>query len=244
LKVAIVKGPEEAWIQDAAQSGVLRPALERFKSPKALSTERIAGDTAPRTNIPLAEYRPRDAFKLPQADRELTAQEADEMQAAYARIRTVHERTSGPPLNIDDVNEIVRDINPTKSTTNCLECAMAVRENLLGRPAIAGPSATWDPEVHGDLDTVINPLSIESGIIHEVPTIAHIQEKALVKPGSHGLLNWFIVPEKSTHMMNIANFDGKVWCPDGQDGLIKSPTGGIFQLEALGMFKWSYYPSI
>ncbi|WP_285621331.1 toxin glutamine deamidase domain-containing protein [Actinoallomurus iriomotensis] len=222
--------------------------LQFFKSPKGLAgaeREIASGErVVTPQDVPLAEIRPRGVEKLPEAT-DMTEEQAALMRAAHARIAAIHEGAAGRPFTTDEVHEIVKNINPTGGTRNCLECSLAVRENLLRErgAVVAGPTNVWVGRNPGPLGPVTRPLSVESRIMEGAPGISHVVSDVRANPGTYGILRQDIrtMPWNS-HVYNVADLNGEVHFLDGQDGSLTKYTAEAYP-DMPGFIIYDYYPA-
>ncbi|MBF6298798.1 hypothetical protein IU459_14780 [Nocardia amamiensis] len=181
----------------APETGGFAPAPERFSNSIA---------------VPLAEIRPAGVSRLIRNAHQPTPAEADAMRRAYDAQATILSRIGDRPPTLDEVRELLRLVNPTRSRTagNCMECSWAVRDILAGRPAVAGPSGAQkfiEPSTerfHGD----------SHHEIHEA-----ISEQ-LRQPGQNGIMSGNRYSDAFGHHYNVANIDGEIYYLDGQTGTV------------------------
>ncbi|GLY83413.1 hypothetical protein Airi02_013430 [Actinoallomurus iriomotensis] len=227
---------------------LFQPLLQFFKSPSGLASAEREIASAERVvtpmDVPLAEIRPRGVEKLPDATN-MTEEQAALMRAAHARIAAIHEGAAGRPFTTDEVHEIVKNINPTGGTRNCLECSLAVRENLLRErgAVVAGPTNVWVGEKPGPLGPVTRPLSVESRIMEGAPGISHVVSDVEANPGTYGILRQDIrTMPWNGHVYNIADLNGEVHFLDGQDGSLTKYAAEAYP-DMPGLITYDYYPA-
>lgn len=154
-------------------------------------------------HVPGHEFRPTGADFLRSAAH--NPEQLEQMRIARDRIRMeLDKMPGGRPENIEDMRKVLPHINVFhNSTTNCIECAMAVRDIQKGRAAVAG----WSKE-----------FSDPSNVWLEVPKAdpAAIEKEVLQSDSAHRVVFVGNSETGQGHAMNIQNYGGKAWWIDAQ----------------------------
>jgi hypothetical protein len=197
--------------------GPALPAMSRHPSAPALDGE------PPLARLPLAEWRPRGASLLPQT-RQLTEAEELLMRNAYRVISGISEQAAGRAFRLQEIRDMLKYINPTRSLTNCeesltncIEVALAVDDILGGRPAVAGPRGVVLQSIFAK---VYSGRAVEHWPYNS-RSISDLEEFIRRNMGSRGII--FGVAETGVgHAYNIANIGGRMAYIDGQSGIMSS----------------------
>jgi hypothetical protein len=191
--------------------------MSRHPSAPALDGE------PPLARLPLAEWRPRGASLLPQT-RQLTEAEELLMRNAYRVISGISEQAAGRAFRLQEIRDMLKYINPTRSLTNCeesltncIEVALAVDDILGGRPAVAGPRGVVLQSIFAK---VYSGRAVEHWPYNS-RSISDLEEFIRRNMGSRGII--FGVAETGVgHAYNIANIGGRMAYIDGQSGIMSS----------------------
>jgi len=114
---------------------------------------------------------------------------------------------------------IQKGLNPTKSDTNCNNCALALDNVFAGKGTKQAESAdqsdifSFSQRNYGKL-----PTKVES-----IEELESILKKS--GDGSRGIVSGFReeLPNETGHTFNIVNVDGKISYPDAQNGGFRNP---------------------
>lgn len=164
--------------------------------------------------VPCVEQRPQRVYEVGGSDGALTEAEAVAITDAREKIAEVLDDASGDELTADDVQEALQYINPTRATSNCVECAKAVDDVLRGRASAAGPTE-GQSRYH-----VQAALSARSSDAVDNVTSAEIERLVTeAGPGARGIVvAW--QHQNPAHAYNVANIGGEVYWLDGQSDLM------------------------
>jgi RHS repeat-associated protein len=111
----------------------------------------------------------------------------------------------------------IRNVNPTRSATNCVNCAIATDATLAGRPASAlqaGPTSigVLEKMFGGQFTRVTGPRAIESQLLN-------------AGPGARGIVFGSRGAGEVGHVFNAVNQNGVIRFLDGQAGGVASFDG-------------------
>lgn len=118
----------------------------------------------------------------------------------------------------------VRDINPTHSTTNCIDTSKAVDQTLAGNPSVAG---THSPSQLGglyDLRAQFPDANFQESSIQDITR--QVQQGG---PGTRGVVS--VQQDQEGHAFNVYNDNGKVTFIDGQTGKVYNSGSAIMKAD-------------
>ncbi|MCG5220189.1 toxin glutamine deamidase domain-containing protein [Streptosporangium soli] len=164
-----------------------------------------------RGEIPLVGIRPQRVHLLEGGNTPMTAAQQTAMRAAHQEISRLLRDAGGRPLSRYETRVAMRHVNPTGSTRNCSEIAMAVDDILAGRAAVAGARARGVPipvarGVYGR-----QAIEVRTGL----SSLDEVEQLIANNPGARGL----IVAhggQGAGHVYNIGNVGGTMSYLDGQ----------------------------
>lgn len=114
----------------------------------------------------------------------------------------------------------IRNVNPLKSTTNCVNCAIATDLTLSGRPTSALPSAAKNLSVlEKHFGSTFSQVSGKDQIEAMMSNAGH---------GARGIVAAYKGRTQIGHVFNVVNQNGTIRFLDGQVGGSVSFDGYIF----------------
>ncbi|MBM7786293.1 toxin glutamine deamidase domain-containing protein [Tenggerimyces flavus] len=165
------------------------------------------------SQVPCAERRSLRVYELDTSDKALSEKEATAVRDAEQVFADALDEADGK-LAPDVLQDLLEHINPTRSSHNCVECAMAVDDVLRGRPAAAGP--TEDQQQHY-LDAAMSARQIDYVEELEGDDVERLLLDA--GPGARAIvIGW--KNQHQSHAYNAVNFDGDVYWVDGQKNIV------------------------
>src|SRR5689334_14150364 len=108
--------------------------------------------------------------------------------------------------------ELIGDVNPSRSRTNCAACALAVESTLRGVPAVAAESrgtTHWSPAQDVDVEPVPDRAAIEAAMAGD--------------SGGRGIVVAFTRDGTAGHAFNAVHHAGRAVFIDGQTGTTYPP---------------------
>ncbi|GLY78625.1 toxin glutamine deamidase domain-containing protein [Actinoallomurus iriomotensis] len=203
---------------------VVEGFFRRSLHPTAAHSAAEAG--ARQSQVPLAHLRPDGISGSTRRAQPPTAAEAAAMERAYGEQSQILASAEGRPLKLREIEELVRRTNPSASTTNCPEVALAVRQNLEHRrPAVAAPGIRSPIDLAGAQFDAESPAAF-----HE------LLKRELHQPGMNGIVSGNRSATVEGHLYNAANVDGEIKYICGQTGggIVKDqnifPGGDFYRL--------------
>lgn len=164
-------------------------------------------------DVPRARERPRWVDELRGSDESLLESTSDAVGKAHASLVEVLGE-AGDELTADDMREALQYVNPTRSNTNCVECAMAVDDILDGGSAVAGPTPSQPPY---ELRAALSVRSLEY-----LQDVTSAEVEGLLEDAGSGAsgiaVGWR--NQVPVHAYNAANIGGEVYWIDGQQDLM------------------------
>lgn len=114
----------------------------------------------------------------------------------------------------------IRNVNPLKSATNCVHCAIATDLTLSGRPTSALPSAAKPLVVlENHYGRTFRQVSGRDQIENIMSNAGH---------GARGIVAVYKGGNQTGHVFNVTNQNGTVRLLDGQIGTVASLEGYIY----------------
>ncbi|MFB9837237.1 toxin glutamine deamidase domain-containing protein [Actinoallomurus acaciae] len=180
----------------------------------------LRGGTAPAGSSALLEIRHPAAAVIPDAALPLSVEDAALMRAAQADVRTVLGTARGRRLTPEELIRLVRGVNPTMSSGNCLEGSLALDAMFRGEAVVAGPGHPVDTEFAARL--------LERHSMYRVPRLRADElstaESQLTSFGSgaRGIILRRGAADEGipSHTYNVVNFGGRIRYLDGQVGKV------------------------
>ncbi|GLY85573.1 toxin glutamine deamidase domain-containing protein [Actinoallomurus iriomotensis] len=176
----------------------------------------VRGGTAPAGSSALLEIRHPAAAVIPDAALPLSAEDAALMRAAHADVRTVLDIARGRRLTPEELLRLVRGVNPTRSSGNCLEGSLALDTMFRGKAVVAGPGHPVDTGFAQDLLREHSTYYVPYLRADELRDV----ESQLTSSGSGA--RGIILRRGDTregvpsHTYNVVNFGGRIRYLDGQ----------------------------
>jgi hypothetical protein len=207
------------WFRSRATHGGGRQLLEGVDDAAARYAARQRGE------IPLVQLRARRVHLLPGGNTPLTQAQRAAMRVAHTEINRLLREAGGRPLSRYETRVALRHVNPTGSTKNCTEIALAVDDILAGRAAVAGARAKGVriPLARGVYQK--QAIEVRTGM----NSIDEVERLIADNPGSRGI----IVArgdQGAGHVYNVANVGGRTSYLDGQSARMAdvNPYAGRF----------------
>lgn len=180
----------------------------------------LHGGTASAGSSALLEIRHPAAAAIPDAALPLSAEDAALMRAAHADVRTVLDTARGRRLTPEELTRLVRGVNPTVSSGNCLEGSLALDAMFRGNAVVAGPGRPVDTEFAEKLLERHSMYRLPRLRADELPTVE--SQLTSFGSGARGIIlrrgdTREAVP---SHTYNVVNFGGRIRYLDGQVGKV------------------------